>query len=301
MYKYKYTAKNFAFLISSVGEKTLQTCLNSILKQSLNPGQIILSIPENTKLKRLSKRIIVIKSKFRNQVHQRCLAKKIINQNVKILVQIDSNYSLEKDTLKKLIYLWSNQEKNVAGIGMIPSNYILPKINILQKLFISDSSKPGKILKSGYVSAWDITTKTKEVEWLNGGSVSWKLKYCKDIFTRRYPKIGWSVAEDLIYSYKKGKKYKLLISNKPKIKFINKQKKIDLFSDFKKGYFHSKIIKNLVYKNKDFSIFQFYYASLATSLLGIVFALFTFNLNKLSRYFGRLIGTLVKTYNYRIT
>jgi len=300
VYKNKYKAKNFAFLITSVGEKTLQKCLDSILKQSLNPGQIILSIPENTKLKNLSKRIIVIKSKIRNQVYQRCLAKKTINKNIKILIQIDSNYLLEKETLKKLINLWSKQENNVAGIGLVPSNYNLPKVNILQKLFISDSSMPGKILKSGYVSAWDSMTKTKEVEWLNGGSVSWKLKYCKDIFKRRYPKITWSVAEDLIYSYKKGKKYKLLISNEPKIKFINKKKKLDLFSQFKKGFFHSKIIKNFVYQNKEFSIFQLYYTSLATSLLGIVYALFTFNFNKLSRYLGRLIGILVKTYNYEI-
>ena len=220
MVKNKYKAKNFAFVVTSTGEKYLKKCLDSILKQSIKPGQIILSIPKNVEVKNLSNRIIVIKSKYRNQVYQRSLVKRILNKNIKILVQIDSKYILEKKILKKLINLWSKQDNKVAGIGMIPFNYNLPKPNFFQKMLLTDSSIPGKVLKSGFVSAWDIKISNPEVEWLNGGSVSWKLRYCKDIFNRRYPMIFWSVAEDLIYSFNKSKKFKLLMSKDLQVRLL---------------------------------------------------------------------------------
>ena len=51
MVKNKYKAKNFAFVVTSTGEKYLKKCLDSILKQSIKPGQIILSIPKNVEVK----------------------------------------------------------------------------------------------------------------------------------------------------------------------------------------------------------------------------------------------------------
>ena len=37
----------------------------------------------------------------------------------------------------------------------------IKEINILQKIFLSNSSYPGKVLKSGYVSAWNSKSKIK--------------------------------------------------------------------------------------------------------------------------------------------
>ena len=112
--------------------------------------------------------------------------------------------------------------------------------------------------------------------------------------------INWSVAEDLIYSYNKSKKYNLIVSKELRVKFINTNKRIKLISEFKKGYYHSKIIKNFVYHNKELSILNYFYTSLATSFVGIVYSIFSFKFNNIFRYLGRLIGTLVKTYNYKI-
>ena len=298
--KKKYKAKNFAFIVTSTGEKYLNKCLDSILKQTIKPGQIIVSIPNNIEFKKMSNQITIIKSKFRNQVYQRSLAKRVLNKHIKILVQIDSKYILQNETLKKLIYFWSKQDNNVAGVGMMPTNYNLPKVNLLQKILFSDSTKPGKVLKSGFVSAWDIKNNTPEVEWLNGGCVSWKLKFCKDIFSRRYPIIFWSVAEDLIYSFNKAKRYKLLLCKDLKVKLIKTKSSSNLITDFRKGYYFSKIIKNFVKHNKDLSISYFYYTSLISSLVGAIYSILIVSPNKLFQYLGRLVGSLVSTYNYKI-
>lgn len=300
--KKKYNASQFAFLITSVGEPYLHKCINSILNQKFFPGQIILSIPNKTKIKSLSKKILVIRSKSKNQVHQRIIAKKYIKKKIKIIVQLDCKYLLGKNCLEDLIKLWSKQNHDVAGIGLIPSNYILPKINILQKILLSNSSYPGRVLKSGYVSAWNNKSRITNVEWLNGGSVSWRFDLCQDIFKRRYPLISWSVAEDLIYSFNKNKKYKLLVTKNIKLKFIKlvKENNFEILKNFKRGYFHSKIVKNFVINNSDLSIFLFYYTTFFTSVFGIFFSFFTFKPNKFFLYCGRFFGGIVRTYNYKI-
>lgn len=183
---------------------------------------------------------------------------------------------------------------------MIPFNYNLPKPNFFQKMLLTDSSIPGKVLKSGFVSAWDIKKNNPEVEWLNGGSVSWKLRYCKDIFNRRYPMIFWSVAEDLIYSFNKSKKYKLLMSKDLKVRLLKINKNPKLTTNFKKGYYYSKIIKNFVKHNKDLSIFYYYYASVISSLFGTIYSILIFSPDNLSQYLGRFIGSFVSTYKYKI-
>ena len=220
-------------------KKNLTKCLKSIFSQTKKPGQIIVCLPENIDLKYQFKEIQIIKSKFRNQVYQRSIALKLLKKNIKILVQLDSSCELYKNTFNKLILTWSNQSADVAGIGMIPTNYLLPKVNIFQEFFLTNSKNIGKVLKSGYVSAWDRKVKNKNVEWLNGGCVSWRLDLCKDIFKRKYPKIFWSVAEDLIYSFNKSKKFKLMVSNSLKVKYnkVIEPSKLDINNCFKKGFF----------------------------------------------------------------
>ena len=299
---YKYRSSDFAFLITSVGEKYLSNCVNSVLKQKDNPGQIIVSLPKKINYKNNSKNILVIKSNYHNQVYQRSLAKNFLKNKIKILIQLDCGFELCKNSFKDLIEFWSLQDKKVAGLGMIPVDQRLPKINILQKVLLTNSSIPGKVLKSGYVSAWSNSTKTCEVEWLNGGCVSWRLDLCQDIFKRKYPMISWSVAEDLIYSFNKKKKYKLIISNKLKIKYIvnDKNHVINIYKNFQRGFLHSKIIKNFVSNDKRLTLIYYYYTTIFSSVIGILISILQINLNKLCLYFGRLIGGIVKTYKYKI-
>ena len=141
---------------------------------------------------------------------------------------------------------------------------------------MTNSTDIGKVLKSGYVSAWDIKSKIENVEWLNGGCVSWRLNLCKDIFKRKYPKISWSVAEDLIYSYNKSKKYKLIISKNLKVKYskTKSSSKVDILNYFKRGFLHSKVIKNFVIYENQLSLSKYYCAAFF-----ILYWYFCFNIN----------------------
>tara|TARA_Y100000590_G_scaffold414377_1_gene511213 strand:- start:9099 stop:10007 length:909 start_codon:yes stop_codon:yes gene_type:complete len=301
MMSQKYYSRNIAIIVTSIGEKYLNECINSVLKQSIKIGQVILSLPKETVYQNRSKRVIILRSKYKNQVYQRSLAKKYIKKNIKIIIQLDCKILLSKNFLKNLINLWNNQSNKVIGIGFVPSNYNLPKVKFFQKIFLTNSSKIGKVLKSGYVSAWNKNVKNAKVEWLHGGCVSWKFDKCKDIFDRKYPLINWCVAEDLIYSFNKNKKYDLILSNKAKVKYINKSfNKTNSSNNFNKGFLHAKVIKNFVLNDKRLSLIFFYYSMLASSIIGIFISIIKFNNLSLAKYIGRLLGSFSKTFNYKI-
>ena len=111
-----------------------------------------------------------------------------------------------------------------------------------------------------------------------------EIDLCKDIFKRKYPKI-LSVAEDLIYSFNKSKKFKLMVSNSLKVKYnkVIEPSKLDINNCFKKGFFHSKIIKILLVMT-----INYLYSNIIMQLFVHLFLAFssisTANLNKLFLY-----------------
>lgn len=298
--KKQYLSKNVAIIITSVGEKYLIDCIESIKKQNCKVGQIIVSIPNKTKVFKVPEDVILLKSKYKNQVIQRCLAKKHISKDIKLILQLDSQFILQKSSINQIINLWNVQSDKVAGIGFIPLNYSLPKINLLQKILLTNSCSIGKVLSSGHVSAWEKNTKFKKVNWLHGGCVTWRYKYCSDIFNRKYPLIKWSVAEDLIYSYRKSKKYDLFISNQVKFKTTKKNYNLSMIDSYVRGYLHAKVIKNFVIYDKNLSIISYYYSMILSSIIGVLWSIFSLDCQNLSSYLGRLIGCLSKTYSFKI-
>ena len=301
MYKKKFNSKNIAIIISSIGESYLENNLKSILNSSGKIGKIILCVPENCSISLKSKKILILKSKVKNQVIQRCLAKKYISKNTKLIFQLDSQFILKKSSINQILNIWNNQSDKIAGIGFIPLNYFAPKSNLFQKILLTNSSCEGKVLSSGHVSAWKKNTKLKRVDWLHGGCVTWRYKYCSDIFNRKYPPIKWSVAEDLIYSFRKSKKYKLLISNQVKLKTIKKNKYFSSRENYLRGYLHAKVIKNFVLYNKKLSLLSYYYSMILSSVFGTILYLFFLDFKKSIFFLGRFIGCLSKTYNFKIT
>ncbi len=294
----KYYSKNIAIIIPTDGtSNTINKVLKSINSQTEKPGQVIIVSSKNNKLK-LFKNFYFVFSKKKNQVYQRGLAKSYISKNIKIILQLDDYVMLYKTALENLVKEWNLSDNNVAGIGLLPTNYDPPKPNLLQIMLDKNWLKPGKVLKSGYVTAWGKNFFTKETQWLNGGSTSWK--YYKGIFNRKYPIIKWSVAEDLIFSYEKNKKFKLNLTKKSKVKYLKRKKRNSLYESLIRGLFLSKIIKNFVIHNENLSLINFYITTFLLSLIGIIISLIKLDITKSLYHLGRLISCCLSTYDYKI-
>tara|TARA_Y100000768_G_scaffold355935_1_gene309966 strand:- start:606 stop:1499 length:894 start_codon:yes stop_codon:yes gene_type:complete len=295
----KYRTKHIAIIIPTVGGKNLYKVLHSIKHQSQKVGQIIV-VQYQLKKKLESKNLVFVSSSIKNQVYQRCLAKKYIKKNIKIILQLDDNCYLKKNALEELTKCWNNSSKNVAGIGLNIENYQPKKINFIVKLLDKKNMKPGQVLKSGYVTAWGKNFFTHYPQWLNGGSSSWKLANNKDIFSRRFPKLSWSICEDLIYSYNKFQKYKLKLSRKSKAKYLNKNVSFSFQENFNKGLILSKVLKNFVIYNKNLSLFEFFKYTLVTSIFGLIFNIIFLNYSYTGYFIGRIVACFMKTYKYKI-
>jgi hypothetical protein len=271
----------------------LNQTINAIYKQTVLPNQLIIVLATKEKINFSTKiKTKVVYSKIKNQVYQRGLGLQFLNKNINVILQLDDKIILEKNSIKYLLSEWNKADKNVAGIGINPTNFIRPKSNLFHKLTLTNSNIDGIVLPSGFVSGWNKTKKNKRMSWLNGGMTSWKLKLVPHIYNRKFPIIKWSVCEDLFFSYKVAKKYKLILCSKSKAKIIPKKVKKTIFESFYNGFVHARVLHSFVSQNKAFSIFLFYYAILSSSIIGIILNLILLNFTDVFKFIGRLLGSL---------
>ena len=294
-----YQSKHIGIIIPTNGNKSILSVLNSIKQQTKKAGQVIVVQNHITNFK-IPKNITLIFSKIKNQVYQRSLAKTYIKKNIKIILQLDDYVCLKRDALEELVKEWNSVENNIIGIGLNIDNYFPKKTNIIKRFLDHNTNYPGKVLKSGYVTAWGKNFFTSSPDWLNGGSSSWRLIRAKDLFYRRYPHLHWSVSEDVIYSFNKSKKFKLKLSKNAKVYYKLKNINRSFKENFKRGLILSKIVKNFVKYNKNLSLFEFYKYTLVNSIFGLFFNIITFNFAYTGYFMARIIGCIKKTYKFKI-
>ena len=244
-----YTRENLAIIIPTIGySQTFQKLIDSIEKQSITPGQIIVSSYYNLNLKKNKKiNIKIFKSSKKNQVYQRTFALKYLKSKIKILIQLDDKVILEKNALKNLLIQWNLSNKNVAGIA-----FAYPKIKKeLNFNRLLNNYFPGKILKNGLNIQYGGIKKIIKLDWMRGGMCSWKLDLVPEIFKRKFPLIKWCVCEDVMFSYGVSRKYELCLAPKAKAKVIGKLPNLNYNDNYLRGYCYSKIYKLFISKNKN--------------------------------------------------
>lgn len=300
----KYQCSDLAIIIPVNNQKNIKKILFSIKNQTKKPGQTIFIFNKKIKLKS-TKRFIYVYSKISNQIHQRNLGLNLINNKIKLILQLDDKFYLHKQAIENLIQEWNSVDKNVAGIG-IESNFIYKNVNkfkFLKYLTITGSNYPGKVLKSGFNNKLISKKNLINVDWLQGGLSSWRLSNVPNIFNRNYPIVDWSILEDLIFSYhvKIKKKYKLNFNKGVKAYFIeNKNLNYSFKKLFYRGYEYSRMQKIFVYMFKEnLSKLAFYYSYISSSIVGLVWNLFILNKNFFF-YLGRLKGIFANINNIKV-
>jgi glycosyltransferase involved in cell wall biosynthesis len=301
--------RNLAIVIASLGDKKyLNKCLEAIANQSIRPNQIIIVLPEGQVFHHNLHNLFIYYSKIKNQVFQRNLGISKLRKNIKILLQLDDRVILQKNAIKNLLNSWNqNSNKNIAGIGLNEisevqkHNFFNSQISLLNILIFKIFEKfgifkPGSVLLNGMCLQYSNLKKLTKVSWLKGGLSSYDLsKVKKIIYNRTFPKIKWSVCEDLIFSYYLSKKYKLLVCSSAKVQVLKKTaNNHDIRNEYYMGKLYSENLKYFINSNKDLSLSLYTVSSLGLSFFGIIRGLFFFNWILVSRNFGRLVGIFSK-------
>ena len=302
--------RNLAIVIASLGDKKyLNKCLEAIANQSIRPNQIILVLPKGKIFLHNLHNLYIYYSKIKNQVFQRNLGISKLRRNIKILVQLDDRVILQKNAIKNLLNSWNqNSNQNIAGIGLNDIsevqkyNFFNSQISLLNILIFNIFEKfgifkPGSVLLNGMCVQYSNLKKLTKVSWLKGGLSSYDLsKVKKIIYNRTFPKIKWSVCEDLIFSYYLSKKYKLLVCCSAKVQVLKKTvNNLDIKNEYYMGKLYSQNLKYFINLNKDLSLSLYAISSVGLSFFGILRGLFFFNWILVSRNFGRLVGVFSKS------
>ena len=290
----KYTKENLAVVIPSNNKKNVIKCIDAIKKQTKSPGQTIVVFDKKIKFKN-KKNFIFSYTNISNQVHQRNYALKFLNKKIKLILQLDDKFCLNKNAIENLIFEWNNAKPDIAGIGLKSNSfqYREYELNFLKYITLTGSSIPGKVLISGFNTKLVSQNNLKDVDWLQGGLSSWRLKHVQNIFDRKFPIIKWSIFEDLIFSFniKKNKKFRLIMSNIVKAYTINKKNKKFTPNDYLyRGFEYGRMHKVFVYINSNsLSKIAFFYSYISSSILGILWCIISLD-SKLLFYLGRFKG-----------
>ena len=260
-----------SIVINTIGENILNKVLESIINNSVNVKEIIISIPENKNFS-ISKELInennikIIKTKFNNQIIQRIAGFKIASS--KYIIQLDSDVILDKFCIENLhTSILNITEKASVGALIFNENegkktikhgffYIIVKLirNIILNNQIDIDS--WSITKAGTGFGFEkknISESLINVDWLAGGCIIHEKHNL--ILDNYLPYDGKSYCEDLIHSFLLKKKgIKLYLNNRAKCLHedsfnIYKLSFIDFFDYFVNEYKNRKYFVKLAQLN----------------------------------------------------
>lgn len=150
------------------------------------------------------------------QIAQKTMGIELIPSSIEWVLFLDDDVVISENSIDNLIdnYLNKSEYGDVAGFGLNLNNIELRRSKPLTNLFLKivglHSNTPGKILKSGHVQKYLDSDKDVYCQWLNGLSV-WRANQLKNYYSK-FSKIDYAAYEDVIFSYRVSKQYKLLFA-----------------------------------------------------------------------------------------
>ncbi|MHA1833452.1 MAG: glycosyltransferase family 2 protein [Candidatus Baldrarchaeia archaeon] len=191
-----------------------------------------------------------------------------------IVLFLDDDVILGKDYIKAILEVYLRYP-HVGGVGGVIQNY--PKTNIVDRFFtriffLSNwADNKAYLLPSGFPCHLRYCNRVTEVEILSGCNMSFKSNIFKEFGFDENLK-GYSYLDDVDFSYRVSRKYRLLIT--PKARVIHKTTPKSSSEGYYelKVYYHYLIFRKLVNKNMK-SITAFYISLLGNLIQAIIASL----------------------------
>ena len=202
---------DLTIVIPTLGEETINKCVQSVYNNNCHPKEIIIIIPrihvdKISSLVRKYKNLTIYETEFMGQVAQRAYGFK--KTKTKFVMQLDSDIILGEQTIERLYKFLLNRKKIAVSPILLPNNIkqyqnINPLIKLLRNYLIFGKFKStmGVITSIGY-NSWfenrDFKNNFYNVEWLPGGCILFRKKEL--IEKNFYPYEGKAYCEDILHS-----------------------------------------------------------------------------------------------------
>ena len=133
----------------------------------------------------------------------------MVDPSINLIACIDDDIVLEDGALEAMLQFWETAGEDAGGASF---NILgkRPATSFIQRVFFIDNRKFGLVLPSGYNTPITNAQKTQVSQWLVGGATVWRREVFRNYSFNEWF-LGSGAAEDLDFSYRVGKEYKLYV------------------------------------------------------------------------------------------
>ena len=275
--------------------KDLDRMLASVAAQTFLPSQIIIvdggdeTVAEVVK-KFPSLNIQYIRAYPPSLARQRNLGLKALDPTMTIAGFLDDDLILEPGIMEALLDFWENAAKDVGGARFNIITDTFPKATWFKSLFLLDSSKRGVVLRSGHSTSVGPVAENKYVSWLSGGATTWRRGVVDEYaFDEWFEGTGY--LEDLDYSYRVRKEYKLVVLADARVQHLSHPVRKEI--NYVLGKWQVVNGMYFVKKNPELSALLFYWAKLGELMFNTGAGFWKRDSGRLRRALGNCAGLIM--------
>jgi GT2 family glycosyltransferase len=285
---------NLTLIVPTIGRRELLTNLfESIRLQSIRPKEIVVVNGGQASLEGLAGNypdlsIRCIDSRPPSLTRQRNLGISAVSPGSDFVGFLDDDIVLEKGALEAMAAFWDKADKFVGGVSFNMVSKGFRPATLFERIFQVNAKERGIVLKSGFNSQLCSTEETRQVSWLMGGATIWR-KSVVDEYKFNEWFAGYAHCEDVEYSYRVGKRYRLMVLKDARILHFSKPD-ADMQHEYHLGKMH---VVNRIYfvaLNHDLSLILCYWACLGLCINNIVKWIARLDIRYLKRAGGNIAG-----------
>jgi glycosyltransferase involved in cell wall biosynthesis len=265
--------------------------LASIKEQEVLPQEIIIvdagSMPDAPR-DTGSLKIKHVKARRACLPDQRNQGLELLESDIAQVCFLDDDIVLHEGSFAAMAAFWKDAPEDVVGgvFNIVNEKKPTPGV-FLKRIFFTGSPQRGIVLPSGYNTLMCPAEETRQVQWLFGGATVWRRKVFDNfLFDGWYEETG--LCEDLDFSYRVGKKFKLVVVAEAKVDHLT-----GTVARRRNVWFGRSQITNRYYfvrKHKELSKALCLWAGVGQMLENIVLGVISLSGQYFLRAWGNLIG-----------
>lgn len=246
-------------------------------------------------------RSIYLRSLPPSASRQRNVGLGAVDDGISLIGFLDDDAVLEPGAIGFMLDFWRDAPEGLGGVSFNMSNHPDPVAGCLKSLSVIRQmglygGEPGSVSASGFQTMIGFLTESRNVAWLPSGAVVWRRGVMEEVrFDEWFS--GYGYLEDLDFSYRAGKRYKLAVAAKAKYRhYPAREGRIDQF------YFGMKEVANrlhFVRKNPELKLSRCYLVLVLRMALSLVEGRMGFRPGPLKRACGNLAGIILSPFSRR--
>lgn len=224
------------------------------------------------------------------QIRQRNFGISLLDETVGYVATLDDDIIIQPDAINNIMGFIHSRHDNPAAVSFNIINNPKHRYSFIKKLFSLSCTEEGRVLKTGYTTAFGNIDYDKKIDWAYGGATVWRKDILKSVPHPEFQS-KWAYCEDLIFSYPIGKKWPLYVCHNAKVihdDHINFSKNDPLAFYKGKNSFLWRL--HFVCSNSDLSKSLYIFSQIINIPIKIIISAMTFSKFRLKYSIGMLFG-----------